>query len=85
ADTAEDHFAQLHQHQRHGATQRGERVVHAVDRAAGRGGRDGGGYRDKGSSYGSSRDGGGYGGGYRDNKSDDYGTNDRYKDDNDRY
>ena len=49
------------------------------------GGRDGGGYRDKGGSGGSYGGGSFGGGGYRDNKSNDYGTNDRYKEDDDRY
>ena len=34
ADAAEDDFAELHQHQRHDAAERRERVVHGVDRAA---------------------------------------------------
>ena len=49
------------------------------------GGRDGGGYRDKGGSGGGYGGGSYGGGGYRDNKGSDYGTNDRYKDDDDRY
>ena len=49
------------------------------------GGRVGGGYRDKGGSGGSYGGGSFGGGGYRDNKSNDYGTNDRYKEDDDRY
>ena len=38
ADAAEDDFAELHQHQRHHAAERGVGVVHAVDRPAGGGG-----------------------------------------------
>ena len=41
ADAAENDFAELHQHQRHHAAERGVGVVHAVDRAA----RGGGGHR----------------------------------------
>ena len=34
ADAAEDHLAELDQHQRHGAAERHERIVHRVDGAA---------------------------------------------------
>ena len=42
ADTAEDHFVGLHVEQRHQAAERRVAVVHAVDGAAARVGRDGG-------------------------------------------
>ena len=40
ADAAEYHFANLHQPHRHHAAQRGEGVMHGIDRAAGGGGGD---------------------------------------------